>query len=66
MPDDAALSHAQSVAGAVQRSQGGTTVNQGPDGSSGPAVLGDHRDPTSYTRQEDNRDGSTKNKMHDV
>lgn len=66
MADDATLGFAKGLAGSVSKSQGGTTVNQGPDGAEGPGVLGDHSNPTQFTRQDDARDTRIKNKMHDV
>lgn len=66
MADDATLNFAKGVAGSIQSSQGGTTVNQGADGASGPSVLGDHVDPTQFTKQDDARDSRIKNKMHDL
>jgi hypothetical protein len=64
--EDATLSAMNSHAKKVQSSQGGTDVNQGMDGVGNPGVLGDHKNPTFYTKQDDNRESATPNKMHEV
>lgn len=64
--DDATLSAMNSTAKKVQNSQGGTDVNQGMDGVCNPGVLGDHSNPSFYTKQDDARDSRIANKMHEV